>query len=152
MYAQNLRFGRIYLSLFQFWGRKRLTSLSIEYLTSFIGDWWVLVTVHKKNYNFSAIQKVNGTLSKHSKFELNLLCLALHVQGQLKYWCSVINTNWHTPSGMHFSSSSKVFLSRMALSQSALHPGPILPKVWEKVKTLNQAIKSNTRIIFKWFL
>lgn len=45
---QNLRFGRIYLSLFQFWGRKRLTSLSIEYLTSFIGDWWVLVTVHKK--------------------------------------------------------------------------------------------------------
>jgi len=59
-----------------------------------------------------------------------------------------LNNNWHAPSGTQFNSSSTVSLSRIALSQSALHPLPILPKVWEKVKTLNQTIKSNTRIIY----
>ena len=48
----NLHFGRIYISLFQFRGRKRSTSLSIKYLTSSTGDWWVLVTVYKKTITF----------------------------------------------------------------------------------------------------
>ena len=37
-----------------------------------------------------------------------------------------INNNRHTPCGTQFNSSSTVFLSRIALSQSALHPEPII--------------------------